>query len=104
MSYKDYLEITAAWAAILTFLVAGYAYARHLLERREKRVRLEKHLKAEKELGTDKGQRTLAHLVARVGMSETDIMDAAFKSAYIDRRLDVDKAGTAVAIFLEYRS
>jgi hypothetical protein len=103
MTYKDFLDILAAWASILTAAVAVLAYAVYRYERYAKRRRLENYLQAEKARGVDKGQRTLTHLVANVGMSESDILDCAFRSKHIARTVDV-KDGKAVGLFLEYES
>lgn len=102
MTYKDCLEIVAAWASILTAAIAVLAYAVYRYERCEKRLRLESYLKDEKAKGADKGQRTLTHLVANLGMSETDVLDCAFRSRRVVRTVDV-KDGKAIGIFLEYR-
>ena len=102
MTYKDCLDIAAAWASILTSAVALIAYAYYRYEKCEKEQRLESYLKAEKEKGKDKGQRTLTHLAANLGMSETEVLDCAFRSKHIDRTVEV-KDGKAVGLFLEYR-
>jgi hypothetical protein len=85
MTYQAGLEIAAAWSAIGTLAIAVFAYGKFLFERTTKRNRLESYLKAEQAAGEDRGQRTLVHLVAKVGMSETEIMDCAFKSNHIKR-------------------
>lgn len=97
------LEIVSHLAAIATGVVAVAAYWMYLHDRKAKRLRLEKHLREEKEWDTDQGQRTLLHLVARLGMSEGEIMDAAFRSKVIARRVGTDKEGRASMLFLEYK-
>jgi uncharacterized iron-regulated membrane protein len=97
------LEIVSHLAAIATGVVAVAAYWMYLHDRKAKRLRLEKHLREEKERDTDHGQRTLLHLVARLGMSEGEIMDAAFRSKVIARRVATDKDGRANMLFLEYK-
>ena len=104
MTYSRVLEITSHWAAILTAGVAVWAYCRYLGERRQKRKRLETYLKAEKEAGKDKGQRTVLHLVAHLGMTETEVVDAAFRSKCTRRVVSTDEKGHASALMFEYDS
>ena len=64
----------------------------------------ENYLKKEKETDKDKGkrgQRRLVHLSANVGMSEQEILDHAFRSKYIKRRVTVEN-GKAKEVLLEY--
>ena len=103
MTYQNLIEITAAWASIFTAAVAVLFYVGYRCERREKRRRLENYLKDEKAKGEDKGQRTLPHLIANIGMSETDILDCAFRSRHIVRTVEV-MDGKATGLFLEYRN
>ena len=102
MTYSRILEIASHWAAILTAGVALFAYSLYLRERRQKRLRLEAYLKAEKEAGRDKGQRTLLYLVAQVGMTETEVVDAAFRSKCIRRLVSTDSKGYATGLMFEY--
>ena len=102
MTYSRFLEVTAHWAAILTAGVAVLAYGRYLYERCQKRLRLEAYLKTEKETGRDKGQRTVLHLVARLGMTETEVVDAAFRSKCIRRLVSPDLKGHAAVLMFEY--
>ena len=102
MTYSGVLEMAAQWAAIFTALVAVVAYGGYLLDRGSKRRRLEKYLEREKKAGRDQGQRTILHLVARLGMSEAQIMDAAFRSRHIRRVVGSDSKGRADVLLLEY--
>ena len=102
MTYSRVLEVTSHWAAILTAGVAVWAYSRYLYERRQKRLRLEAYLKAERKAGKDKGQRTVLHLVAQLGMTETEVVDAAFRSKCIRRVVSTDSKGHAKDLMLEY--
>lgn len=102
MNYLELLAIGANVAAIVTACFAGWAYCSYRWERRGKRIRLENYLKHEKEEGADKGQRTIMHLVARLGMTETEIVDAAFRSNCIERKIKSDGVGTASKLLLEY--
>lgn len=103
MTYEKLLGVASHWAAILTAAVAVGAYGRYLYDRRLKRRRLEKYLEAEKEAGTDQGRRTVMHLVARLGMTESEIVDAAFRSRHVSRVVGVDERGWADTLLLEYK-
>lgn len=102
--YERVLAITANWAAILTAVVAVWAYGRYIWVGCQKRSRLEEHLKAEKAKRTNKGQRGIPHLVANLGMTESDIFDAAFRSKRVRRVTDIDEDGFATKVMLEYIS
>jgi hypothetical protein len=101
---KDWLGLVANIAAILTALVAVVGSAWFVMERGAKRRRLEAYLKAERDKGQDKGQRSILHLIARVGLTEQEILQASFRSRHIGRVLTTNKAdGIAKDILLEYR-
>jgi hypothetical protein len=103
LNYTQLLAIAAQWAAILTALVAVLAYGRYLNERRKKRRKLEAHLKAARDRGVDHGQRTVLHLMSRLSMSESDVLDAAFRSKHIRPAVSVDdQTGHAKALLFEY--
>ncbi len=102
MNGLELLAIGANIAAIATACFAGWAYCSFRWERRGKRIRLENYLKHEKAEGTDKGQRTVMHLVVRLGMTETEIVDAAFRSNCINRKIKADGGGAATTLLLEY--
>ena len=99
--YQRVMGIAANWAQILTAVVAVIFYVQYLWERCQKQARLESYLKEEKAKG-DKGQRSLPHLVARLGMSESDILDAAFRSKRVHRVTDKDEDGFATKVMLVY--
>ena len=102
-TYHDVMDIVASWAAILTATVAVFAYSHLRWERYGKRRRLERYLKAEKDAHKDRGQRTLTHLVVKLGMSGTDVMDSVFRSKHVDRKVTVARDGKADEILLEYK-
>ena len=100
----DVLGLVANIAAILTALVAFAGSAWYVAERRSKRHKLEAYLKAERDKGEDKGRRSVLHLVARVGLTEQEILQASFRSRHIARILTTNKLdGMAKDILLEYR-
>ncbi len=92
------------WAAILTAVVAGSAYGWYRYERWQKRGRLENYLRAKKKAGGAKSKRTVLHLGAELGMTKAEVVDAAFRSSCIERRVSVDQKGHASKILLEYSS
>jgi hypothetical protein len=99
---EKFLGIAANVASILTAFVAVIAYLSYQCERLKKRKRLEDYLREERGKG-DKGQRTMTHLIAKVGLSEADIFNAAFTSAHIKPTTGKDsETGRASAIFFEY--
>ncbi|MGB0626399.1 MAG: hypothetical protein ACPGQ5_07530 [Alphaproteobacteria bacterium] len=101
---SNWLGLLANIAAIVTALVAFAGSAWYVVERRAKRRRLEGYLKAERDAGNDKGQRYMLHLVARVGLSEQEILQASFRSRHIGRVLTTNKLdGMAKDILFEYR-
>ena len=104
MTYSRILETLAHWAAILTFAVAVVGYGIYRWERWQKRLRLEKFLKRELESGAVNNKRTLVALSAELGMTEVEIMDAAFRSSCINRLVSPDAKGHASKVLLEYSS
>jgi hypothetical protein len=102
MTYTKLLEISSHWAAIATAVVAVFAYGRYVYECYQKRRKLEEHLKEEKSMGVDQGQRTVLHLMAQLRMTEAEVFDAAFRSKHIRPANSVDWQGRADAILFEY--
>ena len=84
----EVLSVFADIAAIATAAVAGWAYFAYQRKLKRKQLRLEEYLKAERSrvlpnATADMGQRSVAHLMARVAMTEADILEAAFSSGSI---------------------
>ncbi len=96
------LETLADLAAIVTAAVATVGYGLFRWERYQKRRRLESYLRQEKLRAPDESKHTLVHLMAELGMSESDLMDAAFRSDVIARRVSADEQGHANKLLLEY--
>lgn len=91
-------------AAISTALVAAFGYGSYRWDHRRKREKLEDYLKAEKAKGTDRGQRTILHLIAELGLTEQEILHASFVSNHIDRRIAPHPiTNRATELLLEYR-
>ncbi|WP_018240322.1 hypothetical protein [Ensifer sp. BR816] len=101
--YSELLGAIANVAAILTALVAVVAYGHFLWERRQKRRRLESHLRDERHVGYT-GERSLLHLTAHLGMSEAEVVDAAFRSKVIRRRVSADDQGRPHQLLLVYET
>jgi hypothetical protein len=102
MTYDRFLDLAGNWAAILTAVVAVFAYGNYRWDRRSKRRRLEEHLRREKRMGHDDGQRSIQHLMAYLGMSEKDVLEAAFASKVVERRTRRDDQGFASILLFEF--
>ena len=97
------LEVIAHLCAIATAAVAVYGYIHYRRSIALKRKRLEAYLRAEKAKGGDQGQRSLLHLMAKVGMTEAELLQASFDSNKIERKIAANKStNRAEALLLEY--
>jgi hypothetical protein len=83
--------ILANVAAFATATVAILFFAQFHLSRRSKRLRLENYLKAEAaetdRIRTGSSARTILQLVKELGMSDTEVVDASFRSKCVFRRM-----------------
>ena len=86
------LSLLANLAAILTALVAVIGYGFHQWSQWQKRVRLENYLKSQQKKDGGYRQQTIIHLMAKVGLTEAEILQASFKSKKICRLVKKDKA------------
>ena len=97
-----YLGTIANIAAILTAIIAVFGYGAYRWDQSRKRQRLESYLKVEKTKDKDRGQRSLLHLMAEVGMTEAELIQASFRSKHIARKIAKDEeTGRADALLLE---
>lgn len=97
------LGAIADFAAIATAGVAVSAWGSIVCDRWKKRRTLENYLRDEAEGHPGAGKRTLAHLMARLKMTETEILHAAFNSKKITCPVAVDESsGRAKEILFEY--
>src|ERR1700730_13476050 len=97
------LETIANGASILTAGLAGAAWVYYAYDRCRKRHNLENYLKGEKEKGTDKGQRTMVHLMSRLRLSEDEILRAAFHSRAVKCLVVANQDnGRATELLFEY--
>lgn len=103
------INVIANIAAILTAIVALVGYGIYRWDRCAQRRKLETYLKAQKEnqslmlTDNDQGQRSLLHLMAKVGMTEGELIQASFRSNHIKRVVATDReTGRANALLLEW--
>jgi hypothetical protein len=87
MTSQELLGVWANIAAILTFIVVVCAWARFEWSTWRRRKRLENYLQFRKRSASDRdmGQCSILHLMANVGLTETEILQASFKSRHIRR-------------------
>ena len=91
-------------AAISTAGVAAGGYGLYRRDQWRKRRKLEDYLKAEEAKKIDRGQRTILHLMAELGLTESEILRASFASNHIARRIAPDpKTNRAKELLFEYR-
>ena len=101
--YKDMLKIAANIASILTLIAAVVAWGIYQYGFYRKRKKLETHLRNEKEKAQDKGQRSLLHLMVKVGLTESEILQASFDSRHIKRLEKTDpETNLTEKILFEY--
>lgn len=75
------LDTIANLAEILTALIALIVSVWYWCDQRRKLCKLEDYLKA------NTAAHTILHLMARVGLTEDEILKASFKSSHIARKL-----------------
>jgi len=99
-----YLEHGANAIAILTAVVAVSGFGVYHWRQFHKCQRLERYLKSEKAKDEDRGQRSLVHLMAKVGLTESELKQASIRSKHIVRKIVKDgKTGRADSILLEWK-
>lgn len=106
MTNLDWLEVFADIAAIITALAAtGYAIIQWRAKR-ERRMELESYLRDEKRTSGPYGKnglRSIPHLIAHLGLTESQILEASFHSQHIQRRVRVtDVTDLAKELLFEY--
>ena len=98
------LENIANLATIVTALFATWAYAAYRYRGFVNKQKLEAYLQSEKQSQKDNGRRTLLHLMAKLGLTEAEILQASFGSKKIIRKLASDsETNRATAILFEYK-
>lgn len=95
-------------AAILTAVIAVFGYVLYRVERYSKRRKVENYLKHRKEAAASdgkKGQHSVLHLMAQLGLSESEVYQASFGSKHIQPVLTKGALdGMAKDILFEYRA
>ena len=81
------LEVAANLASILTAAVAAIVAVLYWWDQYRKCIKLEDYLKAERSINPSGYQHTVLHLMAKVGLTEDEILRASFRSRHIRRRL-----------------
>jgi hypothetical protein len=101
---KDIINVIADACAILTAVIAVWFYFRIKCGDSNKLSKVENYLKAERNeaKGADKGQRSILNIVAKLGLTEDEVLRASFHSKHIRRLLKSDNEGYASAILLWY--
>ncbi len=101
MGYASDLSEIANVASILTAIVAVLAYGQYTLQAQARRWRLERYLKSVRHEG--KGQKTVLHLMARLSMTEAEVLAAGFHSRKVVPKVDTDGDGKADKLLFQYR-
>lgn len=97
-----WLGLLANISAIATALIAAVTAIWFWRDARLKRLRLEQYLAAEQAKGEDRGQRSVLHLMTKLGLTEAEILQASFRSRHIKRRIKSDAGGMAAQMLLEF--
>lgn len=92
------LDVLANVASILTALIAAGASVYLWSDQRRKRKRLEEYLKAKRGHA-----HTVVHLMAKLGMTEAEIIHASFASSHVVHKVRKDyETGLASQLLFEY--
>jgi hypothetical protein len=101
MTVLTILQTLANIASIATSIVAVWAFWRFVLNRRRQRRRIEQHLRDERKNG--RIGIAVIDIVAELGLSEVEVMHAAFRSRHINRLVQpAGISGSSPRIVLEY--
>ncbi|MDD1452624.1 hypothetical protein NHF48_019605 [Sphingomonas sp. H160509] len=103
----DWLDLLDHIASIMTAAVAVWAWWQFGLRRRRNRSALENYLnglRGKPQWGTDKGQRTIVHLMAELRQTEAEIIEGAFSSRKVQIiRVPDPRTGLAAEIMISYK-
>ena len=105
MFSKEQIEGLAEIAAIATPVILLCAWGRFEWSAVLRTRALVNYLQFQKQNATngDRGQRSMLHLTAHVGLTESEILQASFKSPFIKRVVPVNEpVQRAGDIFFEY--
>ncbi|HEX4293065.1 MAG TPA: hypothetical protein VHZ29_02930 [Rhizomicrobium sp.] len=97
-------------ASIATFVLAAlgsalglWCYMRFQWDLRQKRLKLENYLKAELG-GDDLGRRSVLRIISAIGLTETEIIQASFRSNHVARHRFYDEQGMTRTILFQYKN
>jgi hypothetical protein len=99
-----WLSVAAELCAILTAIVALFAYVQYLCRRTRQKDALERYLRSEKAQAQaeDQGQRSFLNIMAATKMTEDEIVSAAFRSAHVRFVKVPDDKGLTKELLLVY--
>lgn len=97
-----WLEILSHIAAVATAAVAVFAYGGYRLGKYQQRRRLETYLREAKAMRTEGNPPSVLSLVAELGMTEAQVLDASFRSKRIRRQIVPDTHSRDGSLRLEY--
>ncbi len=102
---KECLEILANLAEILTASVAVAAAAYFAQSQRSKRIKLEDYLRTARIENPQRHTYTALHITAKLGLTESEILNASFNSRHIVRLEHVNEdTNLTDQILFEYRT
>lgn len=101
MDYASLLSVLANWAAILTAVVAVWAYGQFVLSKIFRRKRVETYLRSVRTEG--QGQKSVLHLMRQLRLTEAEVMEAAFHSAKIEPAVKPAQDGIAEKLLFSYK-
>ncbi len=104
MELNDFADVFSVAAGAVVILGSTYAFWEYAIVRRLRERRLVRHLKSELDRGVDRGQRTVTQLSADLSLTETQVLDAGFRSKQIRPLVTADpETGLARAILFQHR-
>jgi hypothetical protein len=100
---EEWLRIGASIASILTSIIAAGASFAYWANKRSKRTRLERYLKAKRETSPAEAF-SATRLMADLGMTETEVFAASLASRHVARGVRRDPVtGFAAEVLFQYR-
>lgn len=102
MDYASLLSVLANWAAILTAVIAVWAYGQFVLSKVYRRKRLERYLYDVRNEGM--GQKSVLHLMRQLRSTEAEVLEAAFHSNKVEPAVKPAKDGLAQTLLFSYKA
>jgi hypothetical protein len=102
---KEFLEIVANLAAILTAVMATFFFCQYHCRRHNKSIKLEDYLRKDKANAKPPltGKRTVVHLMGKLKFTEDEVFQACFQSKHVTCKTVVDsETGRATELLFEY--